>query len=115
MPSTTPEDKFQPFLRGSSTWGEMMTSAGPLSAASPAGRVGEGASVTRSLLTRHLEGEFLQRQIDSALGEPSRVSAGLWQQGSHPMHLASPVAPGRNPELLEPRSLGECPSVKATG
>lgn len=111
----SPEDKFQPFLRVSGSWGEMMTSAEPLSAAGPAGRVRGGDSVTHSLLRRLLEGEFLQRQTASALGEPSRVSPGLRQQGSHPIHPASPVAPGRNPELLEPRSLEECPSVKATG
>lgn len=111
----SPEDKFQPFLRVSGSWGETMTSAEPLSAAGPAGRVRGGDSVTHNLLRRPLEGEFLQRQTASALGEPSCVSPGLRQQGSHPIHPASPVAPGRNPELLEPRSLEECPSVKATG
>lgn len=29
MPSTTPEDKFRPSLRGSSCWADMMTGAGP--------------------------------------------------------------------------------------
>ena len=111
----SPENKFQLFPRVSGSWGEMMTSAGPLSAAGPAGPVAEGASVTHNLLTRPLEGEFLQRQIASALGEPLHVSPGLWQQRSYPIHPASPVAPGRNPELLEPRSLEERPSVKATG
>lgn len=109
----SPEDKFQPFLRVSGSWGETMTSAqAPLCrpCRSGAGRIQSPTISSR----RPLEESFFRGKPHLPWVSPHvSLSSGL--KGSHPIHPASPVAPGRNPELLEPRSLRECPSVKATG